>query len=114
MSQNNFGAKNENFILESFLKWFNDEDENYRIIGTPNPPDAIIEDEHSGDQTWVEVTTCYYSKELAEDYTSYYHPHRDHVPMESEHGYTSMDKSFAESFWKIVKKKLKKRRIIST
>lgn len=99
------GQQNENYILNEFLEWFDDEGEDYQPVGEPpEPPDAIICDQNSGEQTWVEITTCLYSEELARDLFSYADAHREHVPM-AQQLHIGMDANFASRFAKLVDKK---------
>ena len=111
MSQSeDINGQNETYILNEFLEWFNDDDEDYIKIGPDDfnaAPDAIIYDEGSDVTTWVEITTCFLDEQFAIDECTYARNPIENLATHSRQ-LINPDLAFAERFAKLVEKKFNK------
>ena len=69
----------EESVLKSFIKYTASSNNVVKVIGNPDPPDAIIT--LNGKKTWIEITDAYFSRELAESTTSYAADDKVHKPV---------------------------------
>ena len=96
----------ERAYVRCFLKWFNRIYRcNFEVISEPNPPEAIICSTRT--TRWVEVSTAFWNGDYARDLYSYATSGEEHKPV-SPGPFKEMDKTFAKSFVKVIKKKLEK------
>ena len=94
--------EHERALIKNFLKWHNPE---YKIVGEPDPPEAIIK--FGNKTTWIEVADTFFTWEYARDEYSYATPDETHIPM-TPGPYFNGDEQFANRFVKVLKDKLTK------
>jgi hypothetical protein len=78
---------------------------NYKVVATPNPPEAIIETH--GRKSWIELVTVFMNRRAAEDEWTFATPGNRHKPAPDE-VLIEPDAQFARSFAHEVRKKLEK------
>ncbi|WP_207060893.1 hypothetical protein [Motiliproteus sp. SC1-56] len=61
--------KHEQSVLHSFEKYLLNKGVTLKIIGHPEPPDALVNID--GKETWVEITDAFLNEELARSISSY-------------------------------------------
>ncbi len=73
-------GKHELICITTFIDEINRRHRSvYKVIDTPDPPDAIIQSNNK--TTWVEVVTAHMSKAFAKDIWSFATPAETHHPM---------------------------------
>jgi len=100
----------ERFNVNLFLREFNARyHADFKVIGEPNPPEAIIQSKHM--TRWVEVTTAYLSHDYAVDLNTYAvkgEKHQPSNPATLPGSESDSDAMFAKQFVGVVTKKLEK------
>lgn len=98
--------KDERFHINNFVEWLNSTyGSSYKVIGEPEPPDAIIESKFT--TSWIEISTAFIDSSYAQDLMSYATPDEVHKPS-SGNLLVEPDRSTAQSFAAVLKKKLEK------
>jgi hypothetical protein len=82
MKRNEVKKTHEDAVLDSFKKYSASSNKIVEIISKPEPPDAIIR--INGDETWIEITDAFFSKELAESVTTHVADDKTHKPVPKE------------------------------
>lgn len=104
-------SQHELSCINSFIQWHADTFRSqYRLIGQPDPPDAIIQTSRS--TRWIEVADVPWSSAWAQDTYSFATPGEKHRPMTStlrSGAYSSPDLIFGQNFARILKDKLEKK-----
>ncbi|WP_419783143.1 hypothetical protein [Maridesulfovibrio sp.] len=97
----------ERSILDDFIEWLNEDDDKYKLVETPDPPDGVVLDKSDDEKFWVEVTSAYFDRAWAEDINSYAAPNREHKDMSGK-GFGDMDRKVADEIKAIVQQKMSK------
>jgi hypothetical protein len=107
MSRNDIKDKHERYIVDEFIRYWEDQNhEHFQVVERPDPPEAIVESLHR--RTWIEVGTVYASDAWAQDLHSYTNPDEEHRPMPPGRHF-KMDQTFAERFVNVLQDKLTKK-----
>ncbi|WP_243546224.1 hypothetical protein [Pseudodesulfovibrio tunisiensis] len=107
MSYSEVKQEQEKSILEDYLDWLNEGEDEYEVIATPDPPDGIVQNLTTDETFWVEVSSSYHSDKWAIDLNSYADPDRNHIAM-PDGRYMNMDQYVAEKFAETLASKLSK------
>lgn len=107
MTYSDIKQSQELSILDDYLEWLNENDDEYEVIATPDPPDGIIKNITKDETLWVEVSSSYHSEDWAIDLNSYADPDRDHAAM-PDGTYMDIDQLVAKKFAANLAKKLSK------
>jgi len=98
--------QHERAVVLGFLGWFEQRRKvAFRIIGEPNPPEAIIQSKRL--TRWVEVVDAFWSKGWARDQYSFATPGEERVSI-GPGPHAGPDLTFANSFVEVLSKKLEK------
>ena len=105
ITRREINPKHENAVIDAAIAAHNKRiGANFSVDSRPDPPDAILIDEHT--KTWIEHTDAFYP-EWAEDLTSFAASDKEHKPMRKGL-HVGMDSIFADEFVQVVLSKINK------